>query len=246
MKKTLLWVFALVAFVCIDAQAQRHNIRGRARKKTATVRYATNSFLDNWDISVGGGFQFFNRMSEVNLKYELNPGSIVDRATLGYNVALTKWLSPFVGGRIQFQGGEMKTYSPDQAQNENKFSYIYIHTDALLNITNIILGYDDERIYNLSLIGGFGWAGSTSPTMQGTNNEYASTAGIWNRFRVSEDIDISVELKASLIHQTFDNTELRTGNRFALIWDGSAGLVYKIPTKRDFDKVRNIKRNRRY
>ncbi len=218
MKKVILCVSALMMFLSANAQDEKSVLRHRG--------FETNRFIDNWEISAGVGGQFYERVKANDFKDRL------DRITFGFNASIGKWITPIFGARIQYQGIAMETYKA--ADVENNWDYHYIHADAMVNLTNWICGYKADRVYNAILVGGMGWARSIYDGTDSHNDEYATTLGLINRFRLCDALSINLELKAMGVKNAFDGVKT-DGRKMAIIPDATVGLTWRLPTKRDFD-----------
>ena len=105
----------------------------------------TNSFWSNWFISAGVNLNAFYSSQELNL----SKSPFNDRGKVGFNVAVGKWFTPGLGLRAKFDGVKGvqvngAVWSPD---NED-FSYWNLHGDVLFNLSNMIFGYNENRVWN--------------------------------------------------------------------------------------------------
>ncbi len=224
MKRTLWLLTALLFSLSLWAQSGSGN---------RFAGFVTNRFIDNWEIAAGAGGQLFHNLPSQEGQ-NLNQGSLTERTSLTFNLAVGKWFTPVMGLRFQFQGLRMTTY--DSKEQKNYFSYAYWHGDMLIDLTNIIFGYNENRIYNAVFIAGFGLSHSYRTNTNSTANLYAATFGLQNKFRLSEAWSAILELKSSVMRNSFDF--LSQGRGQGLLVDVSVGLLYRLPTKRDFDAVR--------
>ncbi len=224
MKKIIFCISAFMMFLSANAQQEESVLRHKG--------FETNRFIDNWEVSAGVGGQYFHRLTPESL--DINPGNFGERVSFAFNASVGKWITPVFGGRVQFQGYSAKSFDIEEAL-ENNFDYVYLHTDIMTNLTNWICGYKSDRFYNAVLLTGFGWAISTTDQMEEWNNEFVFSAGLLNKFRLCDAWDLTLELKSNLTKQDFDNTPEEF--RYSLLSDATVGAMYRIPTKRDFDKL---------
>ena len=98
-----------------------------------------------------------------------------------------------------------------------------LHADALMNVTNMIMGYDSERLYNIIPYVGMG------AVRVFDHNSYAFgfNAGILNTFRLNDSWKINLEMGALLADKTMDGV---TGPKRAFddIFSVTAGITYSI------------------
>lgn len=118
--------------------------------------YLTNEWYDNWHFGFAGGVS--TSFSKVN----------TPRISPMFDFTVLKWFTPSIGIRAGYQGQwgrEYLTipYSPyannhsalpfDHNFGENgtlSYGMYYIHGDFMINVTNIIIGYDQKRKWNAS------------------------------------------------------------------------------------------------
>ncbi|MBR6662892.1 MAG: OmpA family protein [Alistipes sp.] len=179
MKKLLLSI-ALVAFSVANVAAQE-----TSADKLRWKGIMNNGFWSNWELSVAGG---------VNATAWNGIGTDQDATgDLGWQIegGLTKWFNPILGARVQLIGGQLNT-----SDDYLKSNWIMPHADAVINLSNWIGGYREDRVYYAKVFAGAG------VNFTNVNNEagsgFAGVAGLINTFRVCKQLDINLELKGIL------------------------------------------------
>lgn len=219
MKKILLSI-ALVAISAGSVFAQQ-----TSADKLRWKGIMNNGFWSNWEISVGGG---------VNYTAWNGIGSDQDATgDLGWMVegSVSKWFNPIVGARVQLIGGQLNS-SDD---NGLKSNWIMPHADALLNLSNWIGGYREDRVYYAKLFAGFG------TSIVNINNDasvgFAFDAGLINTFRVCKAIDINLELKGILnAGRDMPRGIASLAGKYGQIYSATVGVTYRF-NKRNWDKA---------
>ncbi|MBQ2112006.1 MAG: OmpA family protein, partial [Bacteroidales bacterium] len=194
---------ALTASPAVNAQEN-----GNRDEYGKVVRgpYETNRFGDNWFIGAGGGINVF-----LNDGYKTNIGPSLD-------VSLGKWFTPAVGMRIGYSGLNTNYWADDPSvlgrtldKEENmyqqKFGYMYIHGDFLWNMSDALGGYKETRFWDLVpyLHAGYFRAYSLDGASY-VNNEIAAGAGLLHNLRLSNRLDLIVDMKATLVNGRVDGS----------------------------------------
>lgn len=190
--------------------------------------YETNRFWDNWEVAAGGGAS----MLQLSRNIGDDPGKFFDRVGWNANISATKWIVPVVGMRLQVDGGEFQNYSFDQPAYGNgifKTPYLYVHGDILLNMSNWIGGYNPNRIYSAVSYMGFGYTAMswTKNSAGDYNGEFAFTSGLLNKFHITPQWDIELDIRTWLFPQHGLPAEINSGDRFALGLSASVGIAYR-------------------
>ena len=221
MKKFLLSI-AIVAFSMGSVFAQENSA-----EKLRWKGIMNNSFWSNWEIGIAGGINgtAWNELGGVD-----NQKPVGD---LGWQIEgnLTKWFNPIVGARLQIAGGKLNT-SGDLNQ-ESK--WIFPHFDGLLNISNWIGGYREDRVYYAKLFAGFGMH---SVNLGDDHAEgFAATGGLINTFRVCKQLDINLELKAMLTPgRDMPAAIASIAAEYGQMYSATLGIAYRF-NKRDWNKA---------
>lgn len=191
-------------------------------KKPSFSGFVSNGFWDNWEISVGAGAgTAFSNGS--NLK------SLGDRIGFEGNFSLTKWVHPVVGLRAQLQGGWFNNYDPEMGKMD--WPYMFVHTDLMLNVSNWIGGYREDRAWYAVPFVGFGYMASnfTDKSQRdnggNTNQELAFTYGLLSKFRLSPAFDFNIELKGLLSKSELCPAQMN--GQYLLGFSATAGLTYR-------------------
>lgn len=226
MKKFLLSLL-IVATALSSAMAQEReggNLRWRG--------FATNRFWDNWEISAAGG----NSLLQISKKMKDDHGKFIDRNGWNANVAVTKWVVPIIGMRLQVDAGEFRNYAFDKkSYGTSAFEtpYIYVHGDVLMNMSNWIGGYRPNRVYSAISYLGFGYTAMswTDKSAGSYNGEFAFTTGLLNKFRVSRQMDIELDLRSWIFPGHQLPKQIRSQNRIAVAMSASLGIAYRFRTR---------------
>lgn len=111
----------------------------------------TNPFWDNWFISLGGG------ATVLFGDYDA-AGSFGKRISPTLNVAVGKWFTPGLGGRLQYSGLQARGYVPsagsdyavgsmqDGGYYKQRFNYMNLHADVMFNLNALFGGYNPSRV----------------------------------------------------------------------------------------------------
>ncbi|NCC45577.1 MAG: OmpA family protein [Bacteroidia bacterium] len=213
-----------------------------AQEQTETGKngpFLTNKFFDNWFISVGGGAQVLYGEHD-------NVASFGDRLAPALDISLGKWITPSVGLRAQFAGLSAKglvsnpaakfidgTSSDYSGYYDEKFNFFNLHGDLLWNVSNTIAGYRSDRTWDFVPFVGLGYARSSKDGVNPQYKEVAANVGLLNEIRLSDAVNLNLELRAMLVNDRFDGYEV--GQGVEEIVSATVGFTYNF-AKRGFDR----------
>ena len=183
-----------------------------------------NGFWSNWELSVAGG---------VNATAWDGVATNQSTGDLGWQVegGLTKWFNPIVGARVQLIGGRLNA-SDDFGRKSN---WIMPHADAVLNLSNWIGGYREDRVYYAKVFAGAGV--SFTDVKYDGGSGFAATAGLINTFRVCKQLDINLELKGILsAGHDMPRAIAPMAAKYGQIYSATLGVAYRF-NKRDWSKA---------
>ena len=222
MKKILLSI-AMVA-ISLGAFAQENSAEGLRWKGIMN-----NSFWSNWEIGVNGGIN--GTSWDGVAKNQDTTGD------LGWQVGIdvTKWYNPIVGTRVAVTGGELN--KSNKAANSN---WMMFTSEGLVNLSNWIGGYREDRVYYAKVFAGFGVNVldiNVENTKDNLNTSFVATSGLINTFRVCPALDINLELKSALIPgRDMPSYIAPKAGRCGQIYSATLGVAYRF-NKRDWDKA---------
>lgn len=234
--KTVLTLIISVLFVS-NAQSQSLEISRDTIRQESTDPHAvvTNRFFDNWFIGGGVGAQVFFGDHNKQMKF-------TERITPGFEFYAGKWFTPGIGVRAAFNGlknvgltqnqshstGEV--YDASQRLYKQEFNYLNIHGDVLFNLSQMLGGYRADRAFSVSPYLGLGWMFTRDAPRA---REVSANIGIYNTLSVSRFIDLTLDVRGSLVDDGFDG-ELGERKEEGML-TAAFGLAYKFP-KRTWDK----------
>ena len=207
MKKIL--IFSVLVSVLFTLSAQRRNYR--------TVDVFNNSV----ELSVGGGIHALHLVQETpieGLADELKP---MVQFSVGYH------FSPILGTRFAVQGGNTMSALGDTLLPN---SIIYAHTDLLVNITNFWKTKKKRKYYDASIVFGTGFITFRPEEAQDQFSGFAINGGMIHSFYLTRNLLLNIEAKLMLTNDAFPSHYYYNYGGWAMLYDASLGLSYKIPT----------------
>ena len=162
---------------------------------------ATNSFWSNWFVQVGGDFnswisdQEHGRGLDGGDHYGLFAG---DRTSWGGAIALGKWFTPGIGLRTKLQLWNAKQVGPENPTS--KFKYWTLNEQVMLNLSNLLCGYNPTRVWNVIPFFGGGISRNCD------DNFYAMqlSVGLQSSWRLCKYANIYVEAGWNRLEEDFD------------------------------------------
>lgn len=211
----------------------------------STENVEINSFWSNWFISAGGGAQIYFGDHD-------RQASFGDRLSGALDIAVGKWFSPEIGVRLMYSGLSAKGATqkghlahstgvdvPGKGGNgywleKSKFNFFNFQIDAMFNASNIIWGYNEKRVYNLSPYVGLG--------VMRVSDKPAETAiaghfGLLNSFRLTSCLDLNLDIRGTLVNDDFDGEP--GGRKGEGLLTATLGLTYKF-SPRGWNRGKNV------
>ncbi len=223
MKKILL-ICALGLFA-MTAVAQETK---EVAKKPSFKGFVNNGFWDNWEVAVGGGINYIG-WNDLGFRKQTNTG---DNVGWALEASATKWFNPVVGTRVQLIGGRLNM--SDGHGEQYKSNYIMPHVDGVINFSNWVGGYREDRTYYAKFFAGFGV--NIIDVKNDAPTGFGFDAGMINTLRLGKAIDLSLELKAILTpSKDMPMPIAEIGGKYSQIYSATLGLNYRFG-KRDWER----------
>ena len=183
------------------------SLTSMAQDEEPTLKYsvATNSFWSNWFVQANFAYSAFYSNEEKHDSYDKSPLKDFRRG-LGFSVAIGKWFTPGIGLRTKFNAMDGKSVISTDA-DKNKIKYWNLQEQALLNLSNLLCGYNESRVWNFIPYFGVGIARNCSYNTY----ELVGSAGILNTFKVSKRVAINLDLGYNLCGDDFEGMEYAWG-----------------------------------
>lgn len=192
----------------------------------------TNPFWSNWFFSIGGG-------AEATFGDNDSAGSFGKRISPTLNVSVGKWFTPGLGLRLQYSGLQARGFTYDAGADyvkgtqlkdgyyKQRFDYMNLHGDVMFNLNALFGGYNQHRVYEIIPYVG---AGFTHNYSKPHREALSVNAGIINKFRISNAIDINLELSAMGVEDKFDG-EVGGDHGYDGVLSVTVGLTYRFPAR---------------
>ena len=232
------------ATVSAFAQTTETVTETRTVKETVTDQTERQSFWSNTFLSVGVGGQMLFGDHEKEMKFG-------DRISPALDIAFGKWITPEVGVRLMFSSWRINGATQNNELSDGgavdgkpwygywltdqKINYMNLHGEVMFNLSNLFCGYNPKRIWNVSPYIGMGWMRIFSDEK---TNEIGANLGIYNSFRLSDALDLNLDVRGTLVNDDFDGE--RGGRNEEGILSATVGLTYKFKPRGFKSKVITI------
>ena len=176
------------------------SVASMAQDAVPTEKYSvsTNSFWSNWFVQANAvGTSFWGGQENSGVKFDKMFKDY--RTNLGASVAIGKWFTPGLGLRTKFTGVWGRSVISDN-KDKNASEYWVLNEQVLFNLSNMLCGYNENRVWNFIPYVGAGVARNMS------YNTYAPnfTGGILNTFRLTNKLAANLDINYGMYSNDFD------------------------------------------
>ncbi len=193
--KTLFLSLSLAA-LSLTATAQENHDNVPEQK----YKVVTNSFWSNWFVQLGGDWNAWYSDQEHHNDAHKGMGLLgSDRRTLGGAIALGKWFTPGIALRTKFQIGKGKNI-PALSAETIKFDQWTLNEQVMLNLSNLLMGYNERRVWNVIPFVGGGMARN----MSAGSNVMVLSGGLQSTWRLSRHFNVYLEAGVNRYEGDFD------------------------------------------
>lgn len=198
--------------LCLALAFGAFALTGMAQEATPTQQYsvATNSFWSNWFVEVGGNWNAWYSGQEHGNDLPASPFKKF-RSNPGASIAVGKWFTPGIGLRTKLAGIWGKTVYADAKGNAQGSLNRYwgLNEQVMFNLSNLIFGYNENRVWNLIPFAGAGMG----RTM--THNLYAMnySLGIQSTWKICKNFKVYAEAGWDRFEGDIDGMEGTNGQR---------------------------------
>ena len=188
---------------------------------------ATNSFWANWFVQANVvGSSFWNSQEHQSVK--LDELFKDYRTNLGFSLAVGKWFTPGLALRTKFNGLWGRTVI-FESKELNASKYWTLQEQMLFNLSNMLMGYNEQRVWNFIPYAGGG---------VGRNMSYGCYAlgfsvGLLNTFRISQKVAFNFDINYGSYEPSFDGFSAGGDSKLSLKGRDRAinvelGLTYRL------------------
>lgn len=171
----------------------------------------TNGFWNNWFLSIGGSYVSDIERGASNWSDLFFDGHY---GRFGFNLAVGKWFTPGLGMRLKL--ATLISERPTWNLNRSIDGFGSARADMMFNMSNLLCGYSETRVWNLSLLGGWGWIDRKS----------ALDFGIHSNWKLGDRVNIFAEAAMFLADRHGKLLEIEKS--YAKYWDLSVGLTFDL------------------
>ena len=209
--------------------------------------YLTNGGGANLFVGVGGGFDTSFGVGVKSFAKFTPANQWQAEAFVG------KWITPAIGVRVGYKGGmnnfvyDTDLYNGNYASGE-QVRFGYAHADVLWNISDALSGYKQTRFWDIVPYAGAGYLGINNGV---TDNKFAVSAGIYNKFRLGEVVSLYLDVNLIGTENPLGLVKLEDGTpvinsdtkvyaRPLYMPSATVGVTFNISHKKNFDRFKSV------
>ncbi|MCR5131887.1 MAG: OmpA family protein [Prevotella sp.] len=165
-----------------------------------TLKYsvATNSFWSNWFIQANASWSAFYSNEEKDMDYAKSPFKDF-RSAPGFSVAIGKWFTPGLGLRTKVSAMNGRSVLSED-KDFNSIKYWNAQEQVLFNLSNMLCGYNESRVWNFIPYFGVGFTRNCSYNTY----ELIGSAGLLNTWRLSKRVLLNLDLGFNMCGDDFE------------------------------------------
>lgn len=126
--------------------------------------------------------------------------SFGERFGAGGEIAVGKWIAPAIAVRLQLNA--LHAVGGTKSGKKESWNYGHAHVDAMLNLSELAVGADEERLYSAIPFMGIGVARRAA--RHNADAVPTLTIGLLNSFRMNEHLCLNIEGKGSIVGDKLD------------------------------------------
>ena len=217
------------------------SVAGMAQGETLELKHsvATNSFWSNWFVQANVAYEVFYSDQEKGNDFSKSPFKSF-RSNVSPSLAIGKWFTPGLGLRTKATGIWGRSVSSEDA-SENAMKFMNIQEQALFNLSNMLCGYSETRVWNFIPYVGVGLIRN----FDANENGHAASLGILNTWKLSRKWAVNFDLNFNVSdddleglgksHTSYGTSPAATDRYFA----AEIGLTYNLG-KATWNKVPDV------
>jgi outer membrane protein OmpA-like peptidoglycan-associated protein len=204
------------------------SVAGMAQETTEKYSVATNSFWSNWFVQANVAYEAFYSNQEDGKGYSKSPLKGF-RSNVSPSIAIGKWFTPGIGLRTKATGIWGRSVSSED-KSLNAMKFMNIQEQAMFNLSNLLCGYSETRVWNFIPYAGVGLLRNFDENL----NAHAGSLGILNTWKLSRKWAVNLDLSFNisdddiegeeLTHQTYA-TSIAKADRY---FTAEIGLTYNL------------------
>ena len=199
------------------------------------------TYTPNWYIQ--GQFGGQETLGETSFGHLFSPNAQI---AAGYN------FNPYIGARLAVNAwqsrGALNVATPEAHTHKWKWNYVAPTVDAVVNLTNLIGGYNPNRLVDVDFIAGIGanigfsneqaqtanaelvaeHAGALEYLWDGTKARFVGQMGLDLNFNVSNHVAIGLELMANVLPDGYNSKKAGNADWY---FNGLVGVKYTFGPK---------------